>query len=263
MSVRPPAVAGTFYPADPHELTAQVDAMLAVAANVAPSAPPHPVAVVAPHAGHRFSGRCASTAYTLFDPQRVRRIVLIGPTHRVAIGAAAISGDDWFATPLGNVRVDAQLQDIALDHPAVVVAPPVHAQEHSLEVHLPFLQRRFPEASVLPIAIGDVAPAQVASLLATLMVDDETVCVTSSDLSHFESATQAAEHDRTTIDRILALDATLTGHDACGVRPLNGLLEFARMRALKAHEIEYYHSGDTPWGDRERVVGYTSIAFVH
>ena len=261
MCVRPAAVAGTFYPADANELAAEVDALLDSAASVAHATPAHPVAVIAPHAGHRFSGRCAAAAYTLFDPQRVRRIVLTGPTHRVGIGAAALSGDDWFATPLGRVRMDAELQEIALDHPAVVVAPPVHAQEHSLEVHLPFLQRRFPTASVLPVAVGDVPPAEVASLLDTLMVDDETVCITSSDLSHFETAEQAARHDRETIDRILALDSTLTGHDACGVRPVNGLLEFAKQRALCAREVAYYHSGDTPWGGRDRVVGYTSIAF--
>lgn len=267
MSVREPAVAGMFYPADAGTLRADVDEMLRDADEAANSGTERtgeraPVACIAPHAGHRYSGRCAAAAYVRLDADRIRRIVIAGPTHRVGIGALALSGDQAFATPLGEVEVDAQLEQIALEHPAVVVAPPVHAREHSLEVHLPFVQRRFPDATVLPIAVGDVTPEDVASLYASLLTDDDTALIVSSDLSHFETGAQAREHDADTIDRILQLDGPISGRDACGARPVNGLLTYAGAQQLRPNLIDYYHSGDTPWGDNERVVGYASVEFL-
>lgn len=260
-TVRDAAVAGYFYPAGAERLRDDVDAMLADARRRAPERSPMPLrALVVPHAGYRYSGPTAADGYILLDPATIDRVLLLGPTHRVGIRGIAHAGADAFATPLGNVRVDAELAERALAHPAVVTAPRVHAQEHSLEVHLPFLQRILGDTPVLPLAVGEVHPETVAEVIALLADDPRTLIVVSSDLSHFETIDSARRHDAATIERILAADATLRPDDACGVRPLNGLLHHARKRGLRLELVSACNSGDTPDGDPHRVVGYAAVA---
>lgn len=264
-TVRESAVAGLFYPADPVTLRELCDELLAAAVDGAAAGASHDRdrvrAIVAPHAGYRFSGPTAAIAYERLDPDRIDRVVLLGPTHRVGIRGMALDGAEAFGTPLGDVPVDADLAEIAAAHPAVVTEPRVHAQEHSLEVHLPFLQRRLGDFTVLPLAVGEVPPPVVADLLATMPADSRTVVLVSSDLSHFERAVAARRHDARTIERILAHDATLAGEDACGVRPLNGLLVHAEAQAWRGRFLAACNSGDTPDGDPQRVVGYASLAW--
>ncbi|RRJ85813.1 AmmeMemoRadiSam system protein B [Gulosibacter macacae] len=261
MTVRSPAVAGLFYPADAAELSASVDRMLAEASvpDVAPGVPLR--ALVVPHAGHRFSGPTAATGYVQLDIGSVRTVVLLGPTHRVGIRGIADAGFDAFNTPLGDVRVDRDLVARALTHPAVITAPRVHAEEHSLEVHLPFLQRQLGDFALVPLAVGDVPPATVAEVIALFDGDPQTVILVSSDLSHFEAYESARAHDAETLQRIVALDATLQPTDACGVRPLNGLLTRARAKHWQPSLVSACNSGDTPDGDLRRVVGYATVAF--
>ena len=259
-SVRPPAVAGLFYPADPEVLRTVCDEFLAAASTDPPA--PEPVrAIMAPHAGYRYSGATAAHAYVQLDPTRIRRIILLGPTHRVGIRGIAFDGAEAFGTPLGEVPVDAELARVALAHPAVVTASAVHRDEHSLEVHLPFLQCRLDEFTVLPLAVGEVAPEVVADLLERLPLDDDTAILVSSDLSHYEPSRQAREHDARTLARILANEATLRPHDACGVRPLNGLLVHAATLGWTPELLDACNSGDLPDGDTRRVVGYASVAW--
>lgn len=262
-SVRPAAVAGFFYPGDPARLRADVERMLADArarAAAAGRAPGPLAALVVPHAGYRYSGPTAADGYALVDPATVDRVLLLGPTHRVGIRGIAHDGAEAFATPLGGAAVDLDLAVRALAHDGVVVAPRVHAEEHSLEVHLPFLQTVLPHAPVLPLAVGEAPPEAVADLIADLADDPRTLVVVSSDLSHFESYDAARRHDAATIERILANDATLGPRDACGVRPLNGLLVHAARTGMRLELISACNSGDTPDGDRGRVVGYATLA---
>ncbi|MBK7002632.1 MAG: AmmeMemoRadiSam system protein B [Rhodoferax sp.] len=265
--IRPPATAGSFMQADPAALAREIDNYL----QPAPSAAPVncPKVLIAPHAGHIYSGRTAGRAYALLAPfgaaagGPIRRVVLLGPAHRVYVKGVALPGADAFATPLGSVPVDTLGAMALADLPFVVTRADVHAQEHSLEVHLPFLQRVLGNFELLPLVVGDVAPAQVAELLDRLWGGPEVLVVISTDLSHFHSYDQANAIDSASCAQVMALDAALTHEQACGATPVNGLLQLARRKGLRITELERCNSGDTgantPEG-RQRVVGYASFA---
>jgi len=258
-AIRPPAVAGAFYPGDPQTLTATVDRLLAGAEATSPV---HPKALIVPHAGYIYSGPMAARGYASLLPQagQIRRVILLGPTHRVAVRGLALPESEVFATPLGVVPLDTAACAALSRLPQVVRSEPVHAQEHSLEVHLPFLQRLLGDFSLVPLAVGVASPEAVAEVVDELWGGPETLIVISSDLSHYHSYRQAQFHDQATIAQIRQLDATLEGEQACGAGALNGLLLAARRHHLTPHLLDLRNSGDTA-GDRSRVVGYASIAF--
>lgn len=258
--LRPAAVAGRFYPGDARALAAAVDDALAHAAE-AGGTPPK--ALVVPHAGYVYSGPIAATGYRTLAAARdtVHRVVLLGPAHYVGVRGLAVSSADAFVTPLGAVPVDAEARALVLGLPGVVVDDGVHAPEHSLEVHLPFLQRTLSEFSVLPLVVGAADARTVADVLDAVWGGPETLIVVSSDLSHYLDHATASRHDRATADAILAgRGEALTGEDACGVAPLRGLLLAAEEHGLEARLLDLRTSGDTA-GDRTRVVGYGAFAF--
>lgn len=257
--VRSPAVAGMFYPGAPAALQASVDSLLAAAASRCPAAPK---ALIVPHAGYVYSGSTAAAAYAALAPwaATIRRVVLLGPTHRVAVDGLALPESEAFATPLGTVPVDAEAVAALADLPQVVKSERVHAPEHSLEVHLPFLQRVLGEFSIVPLAVGRASPAAVAEVLERLWGGPETLIVVSSDLSHYLPYAVANEVDAETCRHILALDTAIHPEQACGAHPVNGLLLAARRRGLTPSLLARCNSGDTA-GDRQRVVGYAAIAF--
>ena len=258
VAVRPPAVAGQFYDADPAGLRADVRRLLEEAAPR--ESLPVPKALIAPHAGYVYSGPVAATAYARLAPlrDRIGTVVLLGPTHRVAVGGLALPGADRFATPLGDVDVDAEAVARIADLPQVVVSPRAHAQEHSLEVHLPFLMEALGRFRLVPLAVGQASPEAVAEVLDRLWGGPETLIVVSSDLSHYLPYAAARRTDEATVRRVLALAQDLDPHEACGAAPVNGLLLAARRRGLGAELLDLRNSGDTA-GDRSRVVGYASI----
>lgn len=257
-AIRPPAVAGFFYPADPLLLRRTVDDLLAAA----PGMPVLPKALVVPHAGYPYSGATAARAFAALRPLAgtLRRVVLLGPTHRVAVHGIAVPGVDAFATPLGNVPIDRAALALLDGLPQIVVSDAAHADEHALEVQLPFLQRMLGHFALVPLAVGRTTPAAVAEVIEALWGGAETLIVVSSDLSHYLPYAVAREVDRDTAHRIEALDAHLTHDEACGATPLNGLLIAARHRGLNARRLDLCNSGDTA-GDRQRVVGYAAFAF--
>ena len=266
--VRPPAVAGSFYPLQGQVLSSQVKALLTAAAPppasgaLANTRAASPKALIVPHAGYIYSGATAAQAYVHLSALRrtIKRVILLGPVHRVPVRGLALPGVDYFATPLGQIEVD-QLAVAALTAlPQVVVSPPAHALEHSLEVQLPFLQSVLDDFKLLPLAVGDATPAEVAQVLDVLWGGPETLIVVSSDLSHFLPYRAAQAIDQATVQSILALDATLTHHQACGGTPINGLLLAARQHQLHARLLGLCNSGDSA-GDKGRVVGYASLAF--
>ena len=252
MAVRPPAVAGTFYPADPGELARTLDAHLAAVKPAAAGACPK--ALIVPHAGYIYSGPIAASAFARIAPfgERIERVVLIGPAHRMYVEGLATPGAARLRTPLGEVEVDAAARELPAN-------PAAHAREHCLEVELPFLQRVAPHAKVLPVIGSSASPAEVAALLERHWGGPETLIVISSDLSHYEPYADAARHDRKTADRILAHDATLEGEDACGALGINGLLHLARGKRLRIELVDLRSSGDTA-GSRDEVVGYGAFA---
>jgi AmmeMemoRadiSam system protein B len=256
-TVRRPAVAGMFYPGSPSELRSTVEDLLR---GVPPDRGPAPKAVIAPHAGYVYSGPTAAVAFQALAGRRLERVIVLGPAHRVPVHGLALPGADAFATPLGEVPVDAEGVRAVSDLPQVSTFPQAHAPEHSLEVELPFLQVLFPGVPVLPIVVGDADGDEVAEVLDRVWGGPETAIVISSDLSHYLPYDVARRVDRETADEILALEGPLHSRQACGAYPINGLLVAARRRGMEPRLLDLRNSGDTA-GDRGRVVGYGAFAF--
>lgn len=252
--IRRPAVAGLFYPGQPAELRDAVSEYLAQAPAIADTPPK---ALIVPHAGYIYSGGIAAAAYSQIAHRRsqIRRVVLIGPSHRVYLEGMAVPTTEAFQTPLGVVPIDRELKARVLAHSEVVEADEPHANEHCLEVQLPFLQVLLEDFTLLPVALGSVSPPAVAAMLADVWGGDETLVLVSSDLSHYLPYDAARKLDSVTIDAILHYDTHLTGEQACGCIGINGLSYLARQRGLSIAEIARCNSGDTA-GDRHRVVGY-------
>jgi len=260
-SVRAPAVAGMFYPGDQRELAQTLSQMLGAAASTAPERAV-PKAIIAPHAGYVYSGPIAASVYALLAPARGRitRVVLLGPTHRVAVRGLALPGAGAFATPLGVVQVDRAALETLRRLPQVVVSTQAHALEHSLEVHVPFLQTVLGKFTLVPLAVGHADASEVAEALDALWGGPETLIVVSSDLSHYLPYGDAQAVDRITAQAILDLSTDISHEQACGATPVTGLTHLARRRGLKPELIDLRNSGDTA-GDKHRVVGYGAFAF--
>ena len=263
--VREPAVAGRFYPGRARALAHTVDALLAAAPAATSSAATasFPKAIVVPHAGYEFSAPIAASAYARLAPARatVRRVILLGPAHRVPLDGLAAPTADILRTPLGDVPVDIEARAIVAARPRVAIDDAPHAGEHSLEVHLPFLQRTFAAFSVLPLVVGIATAEAIAAVLDAVWGGRETLIVVSSDLSHYEPHDHATAHDIRTVDAILAGRIDAIGiRDACGRFPLRGLVLAAARHGLRPELLDRRTSGDTA-GPRDRVVGYAAIAF--
>ena len=258
VSVRLPAVAGLFYPADTESLREAVTSLLAQARPEDRC----PKALIVPHAGYVYSGEIAASAYGLLrgHTDAIQRVVLLGPAHRVAMRGLAAPMAAAFQTPLGEVLIDREAMEAVADLPGVVSSDAAHELEHCLEVQLPFVQILLPQARIVPLVVGAVGADAVAGVLAHLWGGAETLLIVSSDLSHYHGYGQVQRLDRTTSERILNLDGSLAGDEACGCRAINGLLRLARRRGLHAELVDLRNSGDTG-GDKASVVGYGAFAF--
>ena len=263
-NIRQPAVAGAFYPADPAVLADDVGEFLRAAeARLGKGERPAPVALIAPHAGYVYSGAIAANAYAQLAGAagRYRRVVIIGPAHRVAVRGIAVSSARAFATPLGDVKQDLAAIKCILELPQVHVLDQAHAQEHSIEVHLPFLQAALADFKVVALVAGQATESEVAQVLDLLADGPETLLVISTDLSHYLDYATARRTDGDTVAAIAALAGDRIGdHDACGRVGVKGMLRLARDRGLKAKLLDVRNSGDTA-GSKDRVVGYASFVF--
>ena len=256
LTVRPPAVAGLFYPSNPAILTETVDALL----SEAQTPKEYSRAIIAPHAGYVYSGAIAATAYRALDPE-TKRVIVLGPTHRVGIEGMALTGAQFQRTPLGDIPTDDEMTKVLEGLDAVITAPIVHAQEHSIEVHLPFLQRYLSnEFTVVPVAVGRASSDEVAAVIDAAWRLPDTAVVVSSDLSHFLPYDVAKRVDAGTLTQIVARGPALTPDQACGAYPVSGMMRFAAIKGLQAHILAAANSGDTA-GDKARVVGYPAVAW--
>ena len=254
-TVRPAAVAGTFYPGSAAELTTLVDALLA---GVSVENREVPKALIVPHAGLTYSGPIAASGFARVAAaaDRLDRVVIVGPAHRVYVEGLTWPGASHLRTPLGEIEVDV---DAIRAIPELVAHPAAHAREHSLEVELPFIQRLAPRAKVIPIATSHASPQLVGKVLDQLWGGPETLIVISSDLSHFHPYAEAHAIDRRTAAKIIALDTELEGKEACGCTGINGLAWVARRRNLRIDVLDLRSSGATA-GSHDDVVGYGAFA---
>jgi AmmeMemoRadiSam system protein B len=261
-AVRPPAVAGSFYPADAGRLRAAVAGYLAAADGARAAATPQ--AVIAPHAGYVYSGPVAGHAFAALGDgaaAAIRRGVVVGPAHFVPFRGIAAPGAAAFRTPLGNVPLDRDAIEALRDLPQVQLADGPHGPEHALEVELPFLQAVLGDFTLVPLLVGEATAGEVAQVLERLWGGPETLIVISSDLSHYEPYGRAREHDAATAVAIERLDGAKLGpRDACGWLPVAGLLAAARRRGMQVTRLDLRSSGDTA-GPKDQVVGYGAWAF--
>jgi len=256
--VRPAAVAGLFYPGNPAQLRAMVAALLAGSKGHSRL----PKAVIVPHAGYEYSGPIAASVYSAFGTaaRSLRRVVLLGPSHRHWFRGLSVPDATAFATPIGLVQVDQAAMGQLLRKHLVTVSNAAHALEHSLEVQLPFLQCIVPDAEIVPVLTGDATVAEVAAVIATLWGDSETLIVVSSDLSHYHAYATARRMDAETARAIVEGREDLSGEQACGCVAINGFAHVMRRYDLRPEVLDLRNSGDTA-GDRSRVVGYGGFGF--
>ena len=255
--IRYPAVAGMFYSADASTLKHDVDTYLQQ--NKPPLSASMPKAIVVPHAGLVYSGPIAASAYNLLVPfhNKIKRVILLGPSHRVAFSGLAVSESDIFNTPLGNITVDKECIQSILNLPQVIASDRAHAEEHSLEVQLPFLQEVLDDFTLVPLVVGDAEPHDVAEVINSLMqYDDKSIVVISSDLSHYHDYNQAKKMDSATSEAIVNIQPERISYDdACGRNGIKGMLTVAAENNLEVELVDLRNSGDTA-GDKDRVVGY-------
>lgn len=259
VKIRQPVVAGMFYPADAQELQNTILGML----NNAKGDQPIPKAIIAPHAGYIYSGQTAAHAYACLAQaaNKIHRVILFGPAHRYPFQGIAAPEADIFATPLGQIKIDHNAIAQILSLPQVQVSDAAHAEEHSLEVQLPFLQILLKNFSLVPLVVGASNADQVAAVLDKLWNGDETLIIVSSDLSHYHDYKTAQHMDQQTVRGILDLNqAAIKEENACGRIPIKGLMQIAGQKKLKPKLIQLCNSGDTA-GPKDQVVGYAAIHF--
>lgn len=261
-TIRPPAVAGMFYPAEPTRLQEMVQRFLQTAVTPLHPTPP-PKAIIAPHAGYIYSGPIAGSAFHPWLGQMagVQRIVLIGPAHTMAVrGVVGVSAHS-FRTPLGNVSVDQASMERIRPLPFVTLDDEAHTREHGLEVMLPFLQTLAPHCAIVPLLTGSTTGEEVAQLLESLWGGPETRILISSDLSHYYNYATARQLDAATAVAIEKLQPEMVGREsACGRLAIQGLLHLALSGGLHAQTADLRNSGDTA-GTKDRVVGYGAFLF--
>jgi len=260
-SVRPAALAGAFYPADPSALRAMIGELI----ERAPLHQVTPKAVVSPHAGYIYSGPIAATTLKplLARAGQIRRVVMLGPPHRMPVRRFCVPSVRAFATPLGEVALDPEAMAMVREHPGVVVDDAPHAQEHCLETQLPFLQQVLGSFTIVPILVGGASADEVAALLARLWGGDETLVLISSDLSHYHDYARTQTLDEAARRAIETLRPDQLGEEqACGRHGLRGLLARAAELDLRATTLDLRNSGDTAGkANRDRVVGYGGWSF--
>lgn len=259
MTERPAAVAGMFYPANAAELRHDINDYL----SHAEISQQPPKAIIVPHAGYIYSGPIAASAYINLRPlhTQIKKVVLLGPAHRVPFRGLAATSADYFTTPLGKIKIDRNAMQRISHLPQVITLDSAHEQEHSLEVQLPFLQVVLDDFELIPLVVGDANKNDVAEVLNLLWGGDETLVVISSDLSHYNNYAIAQKMDRATSIAIeMQLPEQIHYDMACGRNPVNGLLEVAKQKHLHAKTLDLRNSGDTA-GDKDRVVGYGAYAF--
>ncbi|GLQ29564.1 AmmeMemoRadiSam system protein B [Litoribrevibacter albus] len=260
MYIRQPAVAGSFYPDDSQQLSAMIAQFMDSAIESEPISR-CPKMLISPHAGYIYSGAVAASAYHQLEDytDTIKRVVILGPSHRVPLQGVAIPDASYFKTPFGNIEID-QSALLTIKHlDGVKVSPHAHAYEHSLEVQLPFLQRILVDFKIVPLVVGQTEPHIVSGVINALWGGQETLFVISTDLSHYHAYEHARELDQQTSSAIEHLHTDINCDQACGCYALNGALMAAKHHHLTLSTLDLRNSGDTA-GTKNQVVGYGAYA---
>ena len=282
--VRKPAVAGQFYPDDAEQLSTMIDAFLAQVEEVGAEgqAHPEPITIIVPHAGYIFSGQVAAYAFKQIEGVDYEAIVVIGTNHTShGFRQVSVYAEGAFETPLGLVPVDTEWAKalIAADE-LIIFDRSVHLDEHSIEVELPFLQKVCPGHAIVPVIVGEPSPENCQALsdaLARVLAGKKALIVASSDLSHYPSYDDACRVDTATLAAIETMDPqqlteTISqymsegisnlGTLCCGEGPIRvAMIVAKKLGANQATVLKYANSGDSPFGDRDQVVGYGAVMF--
>ncbi|MBT3394062.1 MAG: AmmeMemoRadiSam system protein B [Waddliaceae bacterium] len=248
--IRKPAVAGTFYPSSPLSLHEMIQGFLD---NVDDATEIKDLkAIIVPHAGLVYSGQVAAYAYKILEKHKKRKAIIVGPAHTAFLNGYAADDNEQWETPFGTVKITENTLEKNSN---------AHRSEHCLEVQIPFLQEIFDDIEILPIVVGDADAKALADDIMKIL-DDDTILIISSDLSHFNDYDVAVDLDNTTIKAVEDLDyeALLENGDACGKIPLLTMIEIAKKQQWKPTLLKYANSGDVT-GDTSRVVGYASFIF--
>jgi len=257
MSSRNMSVAGTFYPSQCSEINRYIDTF-----NEAIKAPSHKMsarAVISPHAGYVYSGFTANAAYRLIDTSKIKRVVVIGPSHRVYLNGASVALYDSYSSPCGEMKMDkSYAQALIGQYDALSFEPSAHA-EHSTEVQVPFIQHYFGDIELVEIVYGDIDYASLVPIIENALADEENFVVISTDLSHFYTLEDANKLDSICLTAVEQLDLPKlnTGCEACGMIGVKAMLGAAKKLGLQSQLIDYRTSYDAS-SDATRVVGYMS-----
>ncbi|MCX7018607.1 MAG: AmmeMemoRadiSam system protein B [bacterium] len=277
---RDAVVAGLFYPAGAAELSAMIDRYMAEAK---PPELKNVRAVICPHAGFVYSGPTAAYSYKLLAGRDIDTVIVLAPSHYADFNGAAVSNATGWRTPLGTMAVSEKAPELAALPPfqfepkchvqrpgwwrqsSAKAPPPAQDQpetwEHSAEVQAPFLQKALPSATLLPVIFSQEIDTAAAARSLAKVLDDKTVIVASSDLSHYYPYDEAKKLDNSCVKTICDLDIErMSGQEACGKTPILTVMHLAKQKGWKTKLLDYRNSGDTA-GDKSGVVGYAAIAF--
>jgi len=260
MLIREAAVAGAFYPDDETQLQHSIKQLFG-AAKIPDIKRKLPKALILPHAGYIYSGAVAASGYSLLSgfTEQIDRVVILGPSHRVAFHGIALPDSEYFSTPLGELTVDPFAQEMLHHLPFVFQSENAHLLEHSIEVHLPLLQSILTDFTIVPMVVGDATADEVLQVIECYLGKAGVLVIVSTDLSHFHDYQKAKIIDAATDQQIVERHHQLNGNQACGCRPLNGLLKYAQLHNLSVQQLDLCNSGDTG-GEKSRVVGYGAYA---
>lgn len=258
MRIRKSFVAGVFYPDGCEELRHYIDFFNSNLPKELPSATPY--ALIVPHAGYIYSGHTANIAYALAAKrEEIKRVVVLGPSHRVYFKGASIAQFDTYQTPCSELPIDVELSTALEQKYSFLHFLPSAHEEHSTEVQMPFVEHYFPHAKVVEIVYGDIDYGVLSSLIDDLLIEKQTLVVISSDLSHFHPLEEAKRLDNFCVQAIKKLDILgFEECEACGLTGIKALSLSAQKRALSAHFLDYSTSFDRT-KDATRVVGYSSF----
>jgi len=257
MKNRMMSVAGTFYPAQCSGINRYIDTFNKAVKLETPKVLAR--AIISPHAGYVYSGFTANTAYGMIDTHKIKRVIVIGPSHRVYINGASVALYENYQTPCADLVMDMEYSKKLIEKYEVLSFDPAAHAEHSTETQVPFIGHYFSNVSLVEIVYGDLDYKSLVPIIENALMDEENFVVISTDLSHFYTLEEANKLDNRCLKAVERMDiqGLDTGCEACGMIGVKAVLQASKNQGLKAHLVDYRTSYDAS-SDASSVVGYMS-----